>query len=112
MDAFICGQGLKLRGQSTHVILEALLHTVHPVHYGIMDSIMDMSAKFRELREHSIKLIINVAESRGDCRVLTIHMSLQSSHPSVHGLKSAIYMSHQPLILAVHVMLKSLLYLM
>ena len=81
------------------------MHVVHPGHDRIMNILTDMRTKIRALREHPIKLIIDRAKPRGHRRVLSIHMSLKSIHPTIHALKSTIHVSHQPLILVVHVML-------
>jgi hypothetical protein len=58
LDAFICGQVVKLTGQGPHIILKALLHVVHSSHNGIMNSVLDVSAK---LSVQPIKVIIKVS---------------------------------------------------
>jgi hypothetical protein len=105
MDAIIGRKSLKLNGQSTHIILKALLHVVHSAHDRNMNSILDMSEKINKLRVHPIKLIINSIEPCVQGRVLAIKVSL-------HGIKSAIHMCHHALKPSIHMCLDPLLHLL
>ena len=49
LDAFICGEVVKLTRQGPHIILKALLHVVHSSHKWIMNSFLDVRVKFRKL---------------------------------------------------------------
>jgi hypothetical protein len=50
LDTFIGGQVVKLTGQGPHIIMKTLLHIVHSSHKWIMNSFLDVRAKFRKLR--------------------------------------------------------------
>ena len=58
LDAFICGQVVKLTRQGPHIILKSLLHVVHSSHKWITKSFLDVRAKFRKLRVQRIKVTI------------------------------------------------------
>jgi hypothetical protein len=91
MDAFIGGQVVKLTGQGPHIILKALLHVVHSSHKWIMNSVLDVRAKFRKLRVQRIKVIIKV---------------------SLHGIHALVHMGHHALKAAIHVCLEPLLHVL
>jgi hypothetical protein len=105
MDVVTSRQSLKLIGQSTHIVLKALLHVVHFAHDGIMNSILNTRAKIIKLRVHPIQMIINGIEPSVQGRVLAIKVSL-------HGIKSAIHMHHHALKPSIHMSLEPVLHLL
>jgi hypothetical protein len=96
LDAFICGQVIKLTGQVPHIILKAPLHVVHSNHNGIMNSVLDVSAKLSKLSVQPIKVIIKVS-------LHPIHVLVHMGH---HALKSAIHMCLEPLLHVLEVRIK------
>jgi hypothetical protein len=96
LDAFICGQVVKLTGQGPHIILKALLHVVHSSHKWIMNSVLDVSAKLSKLRVQPIKVIIKVS----------LHPIHALVHMGQHALKSAIHMCLEPLLHVLEVRIK------
>jgi hypothetical protein len=96
LDAFICGQVVKLIGQGPHIILKALLHVVYSSHNWIMNNVLDVSAKPSKLRVQPIKVIIKV-------RLHRIHALV---HMGQHVLKAAIHMCLEPLLHGLEVRIK------
>ena len=96
LDAFICGQVVKLTGQGPHIILKALLHVVHSSHNWIMNSVLDVSAKLSKLSVQPIKVIIKVS----------LHPIHALVHMGQHALKSAIHMCLEPLLHVLEVRIK------
>jgi hypothetical protein len=91
LDAFIDGQVVKLIGQGPHIILKTLLHVVHSSHKWIMNSFLDVRAKFRKLRVKRIKVIIKA---------------------SLHDIHALVHMGHHALKVAIHVCLEPLLHIL
>jgi hypothetical protein len=85
LDAFIGGQVVKLTGQGPHIILKTLVHVVHSSHKWIMNSVLDVRAKFRKLRVQRIKVIIKA---------------------SLHGIHALVHMDHHALKAAIHMYLE------
>jgi hypothetical protein len=91
LNAVIGGQVVKLTRQGSHIILKILLHVVHSSHKWIMNSFLDVSAKFRKLRVQRIKVIIKAI---------------------LHGIHELVHMGHHALKAAIHVCLEPLLHLL
>jgi hypothetical protein len=96
LDAFICGQVVKLTGQGPHIILKTMLHVVHSSHKWITKSFLDVRAKFRKLRVQRIKVIIKA--SLHDIPVLV--------HIGHHALKATIHVCLDPLLHVLEVRIK------
>jgi hypothetical protein len=77
-------------------------HVVHPGHKGFMNTLMNVITKPTNLMVQAIKLCIHDIEHVGQRSVLTIHVGLRIIKPPIN-------VSHHPLKLAIHVMLKALL---
>jgi hypothetical protein len=88
LNAFIGGQVVKLTRQGSHIILKTLLHVVHSSRKRIMNSFLDVRAKFRKLRVQRIKIIIKA-------RLHGIHALVHMGH---HALKAAIHVCLEPVL--------------
>ena len=96
LNSFIGGQVVKLTGEGSHIILKTLLHVVHSSHKWIMNSFLDVRAKFRKLRVKRIKLIIKA-------RLHGIHALVHMGH---HALKATIHVCLEPLLQVLEVRIK------
>jgi Zn-dependent M16 (insulinase) family peptidase len=83
LNAVIGGQVVKLTGQGSYIILKTLLHVVQSSHKRIMNSFLDVRAKFRKLRVQRIKIIIKARLHGIHALVHMGHHALKSGHPCV-----------------------------
>jgi hypothetical protein len=76
MNDILGGEALKLAGQGTHVVLEALLHVIHLVHNRVTNIYLDVITKFTKLKGHAIELFINSPKFGVHLIELPIHIIL------------------------------------
>jgi hypothetical protein len=77
MNIILSRQTLKLDGQSTHVVLKALLYIIHPGHQRIMNHFIYILCHSLNSCGHTINPLIKTLKSKVKIIVLLIHVSPQ-----------------------------------